>query len=391
MIKLKLAKRIEKVPPYLFARIEKLKQEVIARGIDVIDLGVGDPDTPTPPHIVKAMHAAIDKPANHNYPPYGGTDAFRQGVADWYKKRFAVDLDPKTEVMGLIGSKEGIAHLIFGWIDKGSVALVPDPGYPVYGTVVTLAGGTVVPMPLRLEWGFLPELNKIPPSVLKRTRLMFLNYPNNPTGAIATEEFYAKAVALAKKYKFLIVSDLAYSEVTFEGYKAPSILQVPGVKAVAVEFHTLSKTYNMTGWRIGMAVGCPDAIQALSIIKTNMDSGQFKAIQEAGIEALKTPPTETRKLHAIYGVRSNLFIDGLNNMGLNLPYSQATFYVWAPIPTGQKSEAFCQYVLEKAGVLLVPGTGYGAHGEGYFRAAMTVPADKIRKAVQRLKRTVEYK
>ncbi len=198
-------------------------------------------------------------------------------------------------------------------------------------------------------------------------------------------------MALAKKYKFLIISDLAYSEVTFEGYKAPSILQVSGAKAVAIEFHTLSKTFNMTGWRIGMAVGCPDAIQALSIIKTNVDSGQFKAIQEAGIEALKTPPAEIRKLHAIYGIRSNLFIDGLNNIGLNLPYSQATFYVWAPIPGGQKSETFCQYVLEKAGVLLVPGTGYGVHGEGYFRAAMTVPADKIRKAVQRLKRTVEYK
>lgn len=390
-MKLKSAKRILKVPPYLFARIEKLKAEVISRGIDVIDLGVGDPDFPTPSPIVKAMHGAVDNPANHNYPPYPGTPTFREAVAHWYKKRFGVDLDPNSEVMGLIGSKEGIAHLIFGWIDKGGVALVPDPAYPVYGTVVTLAGGTVVPMPLRLEWGFLPELDKIPLSILKRTRMMFLNYPNNPTGAIATEEFYAKAVALAKKYKFLIVSDLAYSEVTFEGYKAPSILQVPGAKAVAVEFHTLSKSFNMTGWRLGMAVGCPEAIHALSIIKTNVDSGQFKAIQEAGVEALKTPPADVRKLHAIYGTRANLFIDGLNTIGLNLPYSQATFYVWAPIPAGQKSEAFCQYVLEKAGVLLVPGTGYGPHGEGYFRAAMTVPADKIRKAVQRLKRTVEYK
>lgn len=383
---MKKAKRIEKIPPYLFARIDKKKEEVAKKGIDIIDLGVGDPDQPTPEYILKKFHEAADDPKNHNYPPYNGTLDFRESVAIWYKKRFGVILDPEKEVISLIGSKEGIAHIFFAFIDLGTPALIPDPCYPVYGTATLLAGGFPVPMPLLEKNNFLPDLGRIPDKLAKMTKLMFINYPNNPTGAVADKSFYKEVVSFAKKHDILVCSDNAYSDVTFDGYTAPSILEIKGAKEVAIEFNSLSKSYNMSGWRIGMAVGSAEAISALSIIKTNIDSGVFKAIQVAASDALLHPSYSTEKMNAIYSARMDIFVKGLNDLGWKIKKPKGAFYVWAHVPKGMTSEDFTAELLDKTGVLVVPGNGYGRFGEGYFRASMTITEDRLKEAIERMEK-----
>jgi len=383
---MKKAKRISKIPPYLFARIDKKKEEIRKQGIDIIDLGVGDPDMPTPNYILKKFHDASNDPKNHDYPPYNGTPDFRKAVADWYLKRFGVKLDPEKEVISLIGSKEGIAHIFFAFVDLGTPALIPNPCYPVYETATLLAGGLPVPIPLLEKNNFLPDIGKIPDKLAKMSSLMFVNYPNNPTGAVADKSFYKDVVSFAKKNDILLCSDLAYSDVTFDDYTAPSILEVKGAKDVAIEFNSLSKSYNMTGWRIGMAVGSKEAIAALSVIKTNIDSGAFKAIQEAAVEALSNEPYSTQKMNAVYSKRMDIFVKGLNELGWDLKKPKGTFYIWARVPAGQTSEEFVTDVLERTGVLVVPGSGYGKFGEGYFRVSITNKENRLREAVQRLKK-----
>lgn len=375
----------KKVPPYLFAGIDKKKAEAIARGVDIINLGVGDPDTPTYQRIVDVMHKAIDDPKTHDYPPYEGTQAYREAVAFWYKNRFNVDLDPTKEVVSLIGSKEGIAHILFAYLNPGDIVLVPSPGYPVYKMVTILAGGVPYYVPLLEKNNFLPNLDAIPEDIAKKAKILFVNYPNNPTAAVADLDFYKKVVAFGKKYDILIASDLAYSEMTYDGYKSPSILEVEGAKDVAIEFHSLSKSFNMTGWRIGMAVGNAEAIENLSTIKTNVDSGIFKAIQIAGIEALTNPAPEIETTNAIYKKRRDLITKGLNELGWNLKPIKATFYIWAPVPPSSNSNDFVAKMLDKCGIVIVPGNGYGDEGEGYFRIALTSSTEKIKEALQRMK------
>ena len=383
---MKKANRISNVPPYLFAEIDKKRSELISRGVNVIDLGVGDPDLPIPKRILKKFHKAVNDPRTHNYPPYEGIKEFREAVAKWYKKRFNVDLDPEKEVLSLIGSKEGIAHIFLAFVDQGDYALIPDPGYPVYNVATILAGGIPYPLPLLKSNGFLPNLKAIDKEIVKKAKLLFINYPNNPTSAVAGKEFLVEAVDFCRKNNILLCSDLAYSEVSFDGFKPMSVLEIPGAKDIAVEFHSLSKTYNMTGWRIGMAVGSSFAISALSIVKTNIDSGIFKAIQLAGVEALRGPQKEIDKMNKIYAERRNILIDGLNSLGWKMEYPKATFYVWAPVPVGFTSASFVKHLLERTGVLVVPGSGYGKNGEGYFRASITADKKKIAEAISRMRK-----
>lgn len=383
---MKTANRIKNVPPYLFAQIDKIKDDLMARGVDLIDFGIGDPDLPTPDFILKKFREAYQKPSNHNYPRYEGTLEFRQAVANWYLRRFGVTLDPQKEVLSLIGSKEGIAHIFWAFVDPGDVVLVPDPGYPVYGVGTVLAGGTAYLLPLKKERNFLPDLKSVPPEITQKAKILFLNYPNNPTAACATKEFFEEAVAFAKKNDLLICSDLAYSEVAFDGYKPMSILEIPGAKDCCLEFHSLSKTFNMTGWRIGMAVGSAQAVSALSIIKTNVDSGVFKAIQETAAFALNTPNNFTAQMCAIYQKRRDLLVDGLKKLDAQLEKSKATFYVWCPVPVGSTSADFSRRLLEKCGIVVVPGNGYGPSGEGYVRFSITISEKKITQALERMEK-----
>ncbi len=387
--KLQKAKRIEAVPPYLFAEIDRKREAARARGVDVIDLGIGDPDRPTPDHIVERLRKEAGNPAWHRYPSYVGAMDFRKAVAEWYRRRFGVELDPAGEVMTLIGSKEGIAHIVWAYVDPGDVALIPDPGYPVYKTHTLLAGGRPHIMPLKAENGFLPDLDAIPADVARRARIMFLNYPNNPTAAVADLAFFERAVAFCREYGILLCHDAAYTENTYDGYVAPSILQVPGAREVAVEFHSLSKPFNMTGWRIGMAVGNRDAIASLGIIKTNTDSGQFTAIQYAGIAALlETPESFLRQMNALYARRRDLVCDALARIGIDVRKPKGAFYVWAPVPAGYTSAGFTEALLDQAGVIVAPGNGYGEHGEGFFRISLTTPDDRLAEAVERIKTKV---
>ncbi|MBU0687746.1 MAG: LL-diaminopimelate aminotransferase [Candidatus Margulisbacteria bacterium] len=382
---MKLAKRIENVPPYLFAQIDKKKAALKATGADIIDFGIGDPDLPTPEHINDVLHAALDDPKHQQYPPYEGTKEFRQAVATWYKKRFNVDLDPEKEVMALIGSKEGIAHVFFAFIDSGDIALIPDPAYPVYKVACILADGSPRFMPLTKEHGFLPKFEDIPRSVADKAKLMFLNYPNNPTGAVAGEKFLKQAVDFAKKHDILICQDFAYSEIAFDGYKLKSILEIPGAKDVAIEFHSLSKTYNVTGWRIGMVVGNSQAIAALSIIKTNVDSGAYKAIQHAAAAALTGPQDCIQETVKTFQERRDVLIEGLHSLGSKVAKPKATFYVWVKTPRGKTSSQFVEELMEKCAIITVPGSGYGKCGEGYIRMAITVKTPRIKEAIQRMK------
>ena len=385
-MKFTLAERIRKLPPYLFAEIDRKKQEKIDQGVDVIDLGVGDPDMPTPEPIVEAAKKALEKPENHRYPSYVGMMAFREAVARWYKRRFGVDLDPSGEVITLIGSKEGIAHFPLAFIDKGDVVLCPDPAYPVYSIGTMFAGGEVYKIPLLEKNNFLPDIDSIPEEVVKRAKIIWINYPNNPTSAKATKDFYKKLVDWAKKNNIIVASDFAYSEIYTGDEKPVSILEVEGAKDVAIEFHSLSKTYNMTGWRIGMAVGNRELISALGKVKTNIDSGQFQAVQEAGITALELGDEIVGGIRKIYKERKKAMVEALESAGLEIYKSDFTFYLWIKVPEGFTSAQFVAKLLDEAGIVCTPGNGFGEYGEGYFRISLTVPTDRLLEAAERISR-----
>ncbi len=388
MINIELADRVKNLPPYLFAIIDKMKQEAISKGVDLIDLSIGDPDIPTPEHIVNAMKRAVEKPEHHRYPSYEGMLSFRQAAANWYKGRFGVTLDPKTEVLSLIGSKEGIGHIPLAFVNPGDVVLVPSPGYPVYPVGTLFAGGEAYLMPLREQNAFLPDFKVIPEEVFKRAKLMFLNYPNNPTSATAPDAFFREAIALAEKYNIIICHDAAYSEIYYDNKKPKSFLDIEGASEVGIEIHSLSKTFNMTGWRIGFAVGNKNVIAGLGKIKTNLDSGIFQAIQEASITALQTEDSVLSDIRNIYQDRRDIFYEGLKGLGFQLNKPEATFYLWAKVPTGFDSTKFVAHLLEKSGVLGTPGVGFGAPGEGYIRFALTQNADRIKEAVERIKSVI---
>jgi LL-diaminopimelate aminotransferase len=378
------ATRLRQLPPYLFAEIDRLKHEAISRGKDIIDLGVGDPDLPTPPHIVRRMAEAAADVRHHRYPSYEGLMEFRQAVSEWYRDRFGVVLDPATEVLTLIGSKEGIAHMPLAFIEPGDAVLIPDPGYPVYQAATAFAGGTPCGLPLYPSNGFLPDLESIPLDVLRKAKMLFLNYPNNPTAAGAPQAFLAEAVAFARRHGLIFCHDAAYSEIAFDGFRPSSVLTAEGAKEVAIEYHSLSKTYNMTGWRIGFAVGNADILAGLGRIKTNVDSGVFQAIQLAGIEALKGPQDCVAANCKVYQERRDVFVEGLTRLGWNVPRPRATFYVWIPVPPRHNSTELAKRLLSEAGIVMTPGVGFGPHGEGFIRAALTVPVDRIREAVERI-------
>ncbi|NTU41691.1 MAG: LL-diaminopimelate aminotransferase [Nitrospirales bacterium] len=388
MIDVQLADRVKHLPPYLFAAIDRMKQEALAKGVDVIDLSIGDPDIPTPKHIVEAMKTAVEKSVHHRYPSYEGMLSYREAVADWYKTRFDVTLDPKTEVLSLIGSKEGIGHIPLAFVNPGDVVLVPSPGYPVYPVGTLFAGGESYIMPLVEGNSFLPDLKAIPEDVLKRAKLMFLNYPNNPTSAIAPKEFYEEAIGLAAKHNIIICHDAAYSEVYYDNERPMSFLEIEGAKDVGIEFHSLSKTYNMTGWRIGFAVGNKDVIAGLGKIKSNLDSGVFQAVQEASIVALKTDDTVLSGIRNTFQERRDVMYAGLTALGMEVTKPKATFYLWAKVPAGYDSSSFVAHLLEKAGVLGTPGVGFGAPGEGYIRFALTTDVARIKEAVERIKKVI---
>ncbi len=388
MIDIQMAGRVKNLPPYLFAKIDKMKHDAISKGVDLIDLSIGDPDIPTPAHIVEAMVKAVKKSEHHRYPSYEGMLSYREAVAQWYKNRFNVTLDPKTEVLSLIGSKEGIGHIPLAFVNPGDVVLVPSPGYPVYPVATTFAGGLSFLMPLIEENSFLPDFGVIPPDILKKAKLMFLNYPNNPTSAIAKKEFFIKAIELASAYNIIICHDAAYSEIYYDGIKPISFLEVDGAKEAGIEFHSLSKTYNMTGWRIGFAVGNKDVIAGLGKIKTNLDSGIFQAIQEAAITALASPDSALLDIRKTYQQRRDILHEGLTKLGIVSRKPMASFYLWAKVPQGFDSSGFVSHLLEKTGVLGTPGVGFGAPGEGYIRFALTQPAERINEAVQRISKAL---
>jgi LL-diaminopimelate aminotransferase len=381
---MKISRRIENLPPYLFVEISKKIAEKRAKGEDIVDFSIGDPDIPTPPHIIEKLCRAAKEPANHRYPESEGLPELRQAIAAWYKKRFGVDLDPDKEVLPLIGSKEGVFHIAFCFIDFRDVALVPDPSYPVYPISTTLAGGSPYYLPLTEENNFLPDLDALPASILKQAKLLWLNYPNNPTGAVADLDFFNRAVEFARRNKLAICHDGPYSEVAFDGYKPDSFLQADGAKEVGVEFHSLSKTYNMTGWRIGMVVGNATMIDALKRLKSNIDSGVPQAIQYAAIEALNGPQDCIKEHNAIYQRRRDLVIEVLNNMGFKALTPKASLYIWARVPKGYSSLEFATDLLERVGVVVTPGTGYGKHGEGYIRLSLTIPDALLVKGLSRL-------
>ena len=379
-----LARRLKVLPPYLFAELDRRKQEKIEQGVDVIDLGVGDPDLPTPGPIVEALKRAAENPENHKYPSYVGMKAYREAVSQWYKRRFDIDLDPDREVIALIGSKEGIAHFPLAFVEEGDVVLCPDPAYPVYKIGTIFAGGEPYTLPLKEENDFLPDLGSIPQEIVDRAKIIWINYPNNPTSADATEEFYRDLIKWAKKHSIIVASDNAYSEIYTGDRKPISILQIEGAKEVAIEFHSLSKTYNMTGWRIGMAVGNEELVKALGKVKTNIDSGQFNAVQEAGIVALNMPEGELDKLRAVYRERREVMTSALKKLGLKPLESEVTFYIWTKVPEGYTSAEFVGRLIEEAGIVCTPGNGFGDAGEGYFRISLTVPTERLVEAARRI-------
>lgn len=382
---MKVAARMTELPPYLFLELDRIIEAKRQQGHDIINLGIGDPDLPTPPHIVQAVQRAATDPKNHRYPNYLGSAAFRRALAAWYGKRFSVKLDPLSETVGLIGSKEGIAHITWAMAGPGDVVLVPDPSYPVYFTQALLAGAQVVTMPLIPERHFLPDLSRIPDDVARRATMMWINYPNNPTGAIAPLSFYQDVIAFCRQHDILLCSDLAYAEIGYEGYRAPSVLEVDGAKEVAVEFYSLSKPFNMTGWRIAAAVGNSLAVGALGRLKSNLDSGIFTAVQEAGITALTTDPERVfAQQNPIYQERRDIVLKALQALDIHIQTPLSTFYIWFPTPSGLSSAQASRFFVEEADVVLAPGSSYGQAGEGWLRISLTCPTDRLVEAMQRL-------
>ncbi len=382
---MRLSHRMDGLPPYLFAEIERKVAEKRRAGVDVISLGIGDPDMPTPAHIVAEMQKQVADPANHQYPNNRGLDEFRQAVADFYRRRFGVGLDPEREVLPLLGAKEGIAHICFNFLDAGDVCLGADPGYPVYAGGPVLAGGAPVPLPLKPELGFQPDLSAIPDDVIARAKMLFVNYPNNPTGAVIENDFFEHLAEFGRRHGICIIHDNAYSEITFDGYIAPSFLETPGAMDVGIEFYSLSKTYNMTGWRIGAAVGNADVIEALWRLKTNIDSGMFQALQRTAAFAMGSSQRCVRDMNAIYRRRRDLVVGALAEIGIAVTPPKGTIYIWAPVPDGYSSASFAEMVLEKCAVVVPPGSGYGPSGEGFVRISLTAPDERIIEALDRIK------
>jgi len=384
-MKIEKAERLTKIPPYLFAHLGRLKKEMREKGKNLIDLGVGDPDLPTPLPIIERLSRAAHNPENHRYPSYEGLLSFRQAVSQWYKRRFRVELDPKNEIIALIGSKEGIAHFPLCLINPGDLALVPEPAYPVYKAGVIFAGGKPFTLPLLEEKDFLPCIEDIEEKVAQKAKILFLNYPHNPTGAVASKNFFKEVVEFAKKFNIVICQDSAYSEIFFNGYRPPSLFEVKGGKEIGIEFHSLSKTFNMTGWRIGFAVGNKELIKSLSEVKTNIDSGVFQAIQEAGIEALKKEEELNERIRQTYQKRRDIMVESLREIGWKIRVPRATFYLWLKIPKGSSSMEFTEKLMERCGVVVTPGVGFGSYGEGYIRISLTVDEEKIKEAAKRIK------
>jgi len=383
-VDVRTANRIANLPPYLFAEIDRKVALKKAEGIDVISLGIGDPDRPTPERIVEAMGRAIHVPKNHQYPSYFGAQTYREACSGWMKRRFDVDVDANTETLALIGSKEGIAHIFLAFVDPGDVTLVPGCGYPVYHTGGILAGGETHWMPMTEENGFLADFESTPKDILARAKMMFLSYPNNPTSAIATEEYFDRAIAFARENDLLLIHDNAYSEIGYDGYRAPSLLQRPGAKDVAIELFSTSKAYNMTGWRVAFACGNAAAIKALGTVKSNIDSGVFTAVQDAAIEAFAGPQEEIDALCAMYQRRRDLVMGALGKIGIEAAMPKATIYVWAKVPTGFNSVDFATHILQKANVVVPPGSAYGPYGEGFIRISLTTPDDRLAEAIDRI-------
>lgn len=383
-MKIQYSQKLQELPPYLFAEIDAIKEKLIAEDKDVIDLSVGDPDIPTPKFIIDRMREALEDPKNHKYPFGAGMFQFRESIEKWYKKRFNVNLDPEKEIHALIGSKEGIAHIPLAFVNSGDVVLVPDPGYPVYHASTVLAGGRPYEMPLLSENDFLPDFDSIPHDILQHTKLMFVNYPNNPTAAIADAVFYEKLVNFAKRHNIIVCHDAAYADVSFDGYSPMSFLEIPGAKDVGVEFHSLSKTFNMTGWRVGFVVGNKDIVNGLAKVKSNIDSGVFRAIQCAATLALEKGPIHLEKQMQVYKERRDILVEGLNKLGWKVEKPKATFYVWVKVPPGRTSKEMAMWLLEEMQVIVTPGNGFGKYGEGYIRFSITTPAVRIKEALERL-------
>jgi len=378
------ANRIASLPPYLFAEIDRKAGLKRAQGIDVISLGIGDPDRPTPERIVEAMGRAIHVPKNHQYPSYYGSQPYREACSAWMQRRFGVEVDANTETLALIGSKEGIAHLFLAFVDPGDVTLVPGAGYPVYHTGGILAGGETYWMPMTEENGFLADFESTPADVLTRAKMMFLSYPNNPTSAIANEEYFDRAIAFAREHDILLIHDNAYSEIGYDGYRPPSLLERPGAKDVAIELFSCSKAYNMTGWRVAFACGNAAAIKALGTVKSNIDSGVFTAVQDAAIEAFAGPRAEIDELCAMYQRRRDLVMDALGKIGIQAATPKATIYIWAKVPDGYTSADFATKILEEANVIVPAGSAYGPSGEGFIRISLTTPDERLEEAVARI-------
>ena len=381
---MRMSKRVENLPPYLFVEISRKIAEKKAKGEDVVSFGIGDPDIPTPAHIIDRLCRAAQDPVNHRYPETEGLPELRQAIASWYKKRFDVSLDPDKEVLPLIGAKEGVAHIALCFIDPGDIALVPDPGYPVYSVGTMLVGGEPYYLPLSERNNFLPDLNSIPVDVLKRAKLLWINYPNNPTGAVADLDFFNEVIRFARQHDVVVCHDGPYTEVAYDGYQPISFMQADGAKDVGVEFHSLSKSYNMTGWRIGMVVGNAEMVDALRRVKSNMDSGIPQAIQHAAIEALTGSQDCVEEHNAIYQKRRDLVIETLHKIGLEAKAPKAGLYIWTRVPQGYSSVGFATELLEKVGIVVTPGTGYGQNGEGYVRLSLTLPDAGVVKGLSRL-------
>jgi len=381
----KYADRINALPPYAFAEVDKAKHQKIKEGVDIIDLGVGDPDTPTPDYVIDSLCKAVHDPETHQYPSYSGSTVFRDEVAGWFAKRFGVRLNVEKEIITLIGSKEGIAHIPEAFVNPGDYALCPNPGYPVYATATAFAEGRPYDMPLLAENGFKPDLASIPTDIVKKAKMIFINYPNNPTAATADKKFFREAVDFGRDNGLVVVHDNAYSEVGYDGYRAPSILEVPGAMDCCIEIHSLSKTSNMTGWRIGFAVGNADIVAGLGKVKMNVDSGAFLAVQLAAIDALRGSDGFARTMGKVYRERRDALLVGLKVLGINMEAPKATFYVWTPVPGGSSVE-YAKFLLDKAGVVCTPGIGLGKYGEGYVRFSLTRPVAPIREAVERMKK-----